>query len=277
MRSKAQANQMFNYIMVLIVMAVILSMGFYFIGKIPKETGKAQFEHFKNEILNDIEMEARNDDGINHQYAIGSGFEKICFLNLNPSGTRRNCLSGVPPEVRAEVTTGTKSNVFLVGPKDFRALEADASLRVKDSTDCAGCFDITDGRVYLFFEGYNRYLVIGGELVEEQTSVSAVSPVYSYCETLGYTSNDTHCIFLSSASCELWAFYRGECGSQFSYCKRKGYTLKTVNDNMGAWTAVYSVCVFDDGSECLEEDYLNGACQRSQCNKYLMSQGGCLT
>ncbi len=41
------------------------------------------------------------------------------------------------------------------------------------------------------------------------------NPAPIYCENMGYTYNSTHCIFNINQSCELWAFYNGECGSEF--------------------------------------------------------------
>ncbi|RLE39568.1 hypothetical protein DRJ17_00005 [Candidatus Woesearchaeota archaeon] len=151
---------MFNYIITLIVMVVVLSLGFYFVGKIPQKMGEAQFERFKNQIINDIELESRNDDGINHNYLIGDSFDRICFRNED--GT---ILDGVDPRILAEYDTSsnsfmTRSNIFLIGKNEFKALEADARIKVPDQNTIVGCFNITRGRVYLFFEGHNRYLEI---------------------------------------------------------------------------------------------------------------------
>lgn len=45
---------------------------------------------------------------------------------------------------------------------------------------------------------------------------------------------------------------------------------------MGSWAAEYAVCVFLDSSECLEQDYFEGKCYRSNCKKWKMSEGGCI-
>jgi len=48
------------------------------------------------------------------------------------------------------------------------------------------------------------------------TLVSAIpNPAPFYCENMGYTYNDTSCIFSATESCELWAFFNGECGQDY--------------------------------------------------------------
>lgn len=39
------------------------------------------------------------------------------------------------------------------------------------------------------------------------------NPAPIYCENMGYTYNDTDCIFDDGSFCELWSFYNGDCGS----------------------------------------------------------------
>ena len=60
-------------------------------------------------------------------------------------------------------------------------------------------------------------------------SVSAIpNPTPIYCENMGYVSNGTHCIFDGNNSCEEWAFYNGECGSEYVKelpCKELGESL----------------------------------------------------
>ena len=46
--------------------------------------------------------------------------------------------------------------------------------------------------------------------------VSAIpNPAPMYCENMGYSYNETSCIFNGNQSCELWAFFNGKCGSEF--------------------------------------------------------------
>lgn len=41
------------------------------------------------------------------------------------------------------------------------------------------------------------------------------NPAPIYCQNMGYTYNDTSCIFNANQSCEIWSFYNGKCGQEF--------------------------------------------------------------
>jgi len=70
------------------------------------------------------------------------------------------------------------------------------------------------------------YVLIGLLMV---ISVSAIpNPAPIYCEEMGYTQDETYCIFPDGERCELWAFFRGECGSEYIIdlpCTEVGYSL----------------------------------------------------
>ncbi len=57
-------------------------------------------------------------------------------------------------------------------------------------------------------------LIIG--MVVLVSLVSAIpNPAPIYCENMGYTINETHCIFDDGNSCEQWAFFNGDCGQEY--------------------------------------------------------------
>jgi len=123
--------------------------------------------------------------------------------------------------------------------------------------------------------------IFTGDCNKSYSSESVVPPIICpYCEELGYicgeSGGNSVCIFPDNTSCSDWGFYRGECGTQWSYCEKNGGELKNIVDNMGKWTASYGVCVFSDGSECLEQDYQEDKCKPSECTEWLMSKGGCI-
>jgi len=110
-------------------------------------------------------------------------------------------------------------------------------------------------------------------------------PAHAYCVELGYKCEVRMgeeggeigvCIFPDGTECEAWAFFRGSCGQEKTYCEQQGFRIENRIDDMDTWMAEYAVCVFPDGSECLEQDHLAGECGPSDCAKWLMSEGGCI-
>ena len=72
-------------------------------------------------------------------------------------------------------------------------------------------------------------LVLGMMLIGIMGLVSAIpNPAPVYCSNMGYTTNETSCIFSDGNSCEVWSFYNGLCGQQYVKnlsCIEKGGSL----------------------------------------------------
>lgn len=91
---------------------------------------------------------------------------------------------------------------------------------------------------------------------EDERGATGVPPsAGEYCTMAGYTLRDSTCTFPDGSSCEQWAFYRGECAPTRTFCAQRGGTIRTANEDMGGWTAVYGVCAVD-GKECKESAFI---------------------
>ncbi len=94
---------------------------------------------------------------------------------------------------------------------------------------------------------------------------SIANPAAVYCEQMGYVSSTVQtdegevgmCRMPNGQEVDAWAFYRGEVGTEFSYCVREGYGIKSVTEDMGTWTAQYAVCVLANGTEVKLEELLD--------------------
>ena len=120
----------------------------------------------------------------------------------------------------------------------------------------------------------------------KEAKSTMANPAAVYCTDLGYDflvresaegGQAGFCIFPDSSECPAWEFFRGECGNEWSYCAKQGFTLETRRDTTAGRSGAYAVCVFDDGSECLEQEFLKGTCKPGQCRKWIMTEGGCVT
>ena len=106
----------------------------------------------------------------------------------------------------------------------------------------------------------------------------------AYCEALGYRTgfamlngvSARACLFTEKQVCELWDFYRGRCGRRYSRCEKNGYILRPRVEELPNDRVEYAVCLFDDGSECVEQDFAEGKCKRTECKKWRFAQGGCI-
>lgn len=89
-----------------------------------------------------------------------------------------------------------------------------------------------------------------GGLAYSQSN-NLVNPASAYAKFLGYKtemrtdSNGNQsrvCVFPDGSICDTWAFFRGICGKEFSYCTLKGYCTETDSTA----TSKYAVCVCID-------------------------------
>ncbi len=114
-------------------------------------------------------------------------------------------------------------------------------------------------------------------LLAVPAAMGVPNPSAVYCDALGYEietrNNDGCCVFPDGSACELWSFYRGECGQKFTYCEQQGYRIENRVEDIGTFTVEYAVCIFDDGSECSEQSYLKGECGPSNCTRWTMRYG----
>ena len=86
------------------------------------------------------------------------------------------------------------------------------------------------------------YLIAGQAL-------ALLNPVGVYCKRMGYNftveegpgGDDTYCTMPDGRKCLASDFTRGTCGSEYSYCVKKGYGLKI--------TGAEAKCVLKDGTE----------------------------
>ena len=97
---------------------------------------------------------------------------------------------------------------------------------------------------------------------QPENPAGMANPASVYCMAAGYVEiNRTDdsggeygvCSFPDGTECESWAFFRGECGQNNSFCVQRGGGRLEVND--GEVT-----CVFPDGTSCPEFDFAQGQC-----------------
>jgi putative hemolysin len=90
---------------------------------------------------------------------------------------------------------------------------------------------------------------------DERGAIGVPPPPDEYCKNLGFALEESDCVFEDGTRCDQWAFYRGECGQERSYCATRGGTISTRTEEMDGWTSVYAVCTLD-GKECREAEHM---------------------
>ncbi len=94
-------------------------------------------------------------------------------------------------------------------------------------------------------------------IAEDRSSAMVANPAATYCTALGYALAGEDCVFPDATQCEQWAFYRGECGAEHSFCNQNGGSVANETKDMGGWTASYAVCTLASGQSCSESDFMH--------------------
>ena len=83
-------------------------------------------------------------------------------------------------------------------------------------------------------------------LVFSISSISALSnPSAVYCESLGYTYESSEvgvCRISEYMRLNAWDFFEGKIGQQYSYCAKKGYSVRTIKDGNNSYSDEYAAC-----------------------------------
>lgn len=90
--------------------------------------------------------------------------------------------------------------------------------------------------------------------------MAMVNPSAAYCEALGYKyvvettpqGQRGLCQMPSGEMVSAWEFLKGKVAQEYSYCRQKGYEMRTVKDSETCakfLTDQCAVCVLEDGTE----------------------------
>lgn len=108
-----------------------------------------------------------------------------------------------------------------------------------------------------------------------------LDPAMKYCTELGYKfkvipaegGERGICELPDGSSVDAWDFLAGKVAKEYSYCRLKGYNIKTVSDSTKCFSIFYdecAVCVFEDGTETevtklMGLDFRVGKCDDGIC------------
>ena len=100
--------------------------------------------------------------------------------------------------------------------------------------------------------------------VEQEINIGMRNPAAVYCEEMGYeykvikTEDGERgiCLLPDGSECDAWAFYRGECGEEFSYCAKKGWPVAAKAEG-DCFATNCTTCVLPDGSHKTVSELLN--------------------
>ena len=111
------------------------------------------------------------------------------------------------------------------------------------------------------------------------------NPAAVYCEALGYEyvietwingGQIGICKLPNNERVDAWAFLRGKVAQEYSYCKEKGYGIKSIKDKdvcSSIYSSTCAVCVLKDGKEVEVTELMNLSFEEGVCGDKICAIG----
>jgi len=113
---KAQANQIFVYVLGLVIIAGIIILGYTMIFSVKKTASDAEIEALKSSLQKEVkDIISEYDNKRTFTKEISSRYTLVCFADTTPEG--RNAIMTDPevnPIVNDSVASGSNNSVFLI-------------------------------------------------------------------------------------------------------------------------------------------------------------------
>ena len=156
---KGQTQQVFIYIMVILVVGGVLLFGYKSIHKLMGQSCDVDETTFKSQLKQMLESNNGYGDKSTKPIKVPCGSDKLCFVNSSQEGVNMNTLNDLYPDIYQEVHAGTGNNVFLIKGQETSALYIlDYIIVPGTSTSTQGflCINATGDNFYMVLEGIGK-------------------------------------------------------------------------------------------------------------------------
>lgn len=155
---KAQTQQVFIYIMVILVVGGVLLFGYKSIDKLLHQSCDVDQATFQSQLRQMLEGNSGYGDKSIKPIKVPCGYEQLCFVNSSLEGVNINALKASYPGVGQEVSAGTGNNVFLIKGQETKALYGLDYIVVPGTSSTKGflCINEVGNNFNLILEGIGK-------------------------------------------------------------------------------------------------------------------------
>ena len=141
---KGQVQQVFIYMMIIIVVGGIMLMGYRSIDNILGTSCSVEISNFKSSLTSDLDRNTRHGNVQNVEYRVPCSYDTVCFAT-HESGDH-----GIKSEImNAELDAGTGQNIFFFEGDVLRDTASYDNL----ASELHECFEETGGRFRFTLQG----------------------------------------------------------------------------------------------------------------------------
>jgi hypothetical protein len=163
MMKKAQVQQVFIYLMVLLVVGGILLIGIKIFGSITEQGCDVEMAAFQADLRELIEDSDDYGDITSDEIGSPCGYDRLCIIDsefvTHPSSAEHSKIQEIHTQnnlIKTEIEVGTLNNVFLIKGNDIIPLYALDNVIVSEEDGRVICFNVSSGKFYLRLEGKGR-------------------------------------------------------------------------------------------------------------------------
>ena len=141
---------MFIYILAIIIFSLVLLFGYKAIKDLISKSETVDYIHFRTKLISTVKR-VDYGDVIEEDFTIPKGYNEVCFIDLEESGSTPNII------IDDSWNDNVKVNVFLVAPggdvDSFYVENLRGADKDNPTTIFYDCISIAQGRIKARFEG----------------------------------------------------------------------------------------------------------------------------
>ncbi len=155
---RAQTQQVFIYLMAILIVGAVLLFGYKSINKIMNQGCSVDQATFKTQLKLMIEQSNNYGDLARKTIKAPCEYNQLCFINTTINSAGLTLLKEKYPSINTEYTVGTGNNVFLVSSSKTMTLYGLDIIQVSGTPANSGvlCLNSTGNLFYIKLEGIGK-------------------------------------------------------------------------------------------------------------------------
>ena len=158
---KAQTQQVFIYMMVIIVVGAVLLIGYRSIDNVLERGCDVEMSTFRSNLEDDLNRNTRFGNVANNEYRAPCSVDEVCFVDSDADE-----LDSDYEFIQEEVSAGTEQDVFLLESEILQESLSIGNIEVDDIV----CVENRGGNIDVRMEGTGNSVKVSAMNVEQGTS-----------------------------------------------------------------------------------------------------------
>lgn len=158
---KAQTQQVFIYLMVIIVVGAVLLIGYRSVDNILDRSCEVDISSFRGSLSSDLDQNTRTGRVASQEYRVPCSYSTLCFVGEGASESSLSN-SNIPNSIIPDIEAETGNNIFLLEGDIVRESFSMQELIVEND-DSVLCLEAQNNRFFTRFEGSAGSIIVSSQ------------------------------------------------------------------------------------------------------------------